>query len=1410
MRALTRFSPIRQRPAVALALMLAASLFVSGLSPLSRAPKAAAQPVAEWELVPFGDSGWSYKQVDWEAESGFEAPTYSTAGFSAGTAPFGSTGTCAVAATVVTPWDINKDLLLRREIRIPPGQLGVYVKVVVDNDVTVYWNGSTIESRTHENCAQPTSPFVITIPPSQLSADGQNLLAIRARDRGLEAFLNIQVTYTREPGLYDGQTYGSCAGGLDAQSPTGCQSDPVNSATGAFVTHATDATLHGGQLPFVLSRSYTSADATVGPLGRGWTHSYAASLTEYENGDVLVRNEQGQQVYYTKDGSDYVPDPGGRSVLTKTSTLYKLARRDGSELRFDLSGRLTEIRDRSGNTQTLAYDGQGRLASVTDSASRTVTFTHNTDGRLTGIDLPGGRTASYSYTSGLLTQVTDLRGNTIGYDYDAAGRLTKITNQASATVVENVYGSNGRVASQKDSFGNESTFSWNATTKTASMTDARGKVWRDIYASNVLVERIDPEGNSTKFGHDDDLNLNSVTDPEGNQWRMTYDADGDLASRIAPAPLSFTESFISDANHNVTSATDARGKITTFTYDAAGRLTKITRPGGIETSLGYGASGSVTEVTDPRGKTTSFVYDASGRLTSVEDPAGAKTTFAYDSAGRLTSMVEPRGNETGATPSDYEWTFAYDAADNRTSQTDPVGNETTQTFDLVGRLKTRTDAQGHTTTWSYNAAGELAKVTAPDGTETSYGYDDSGNLVTRTDAEGHVTTYAYDDANRLVRVTSPGGKFWTYTYDGLGRVIKVIDANGNSTAAPDDGRTSLAYDKAGRVTSLDYSDGSTLSFEQLAAVTDITYSEPTPTVDFTHDPAGNRTAMSDRFGTESRIFDDLGRLTRITRGGDVFRYAYDAAGNVTSRIYPDGREIAYTYDDQGRLATVTEGSATTSYTYDAAGHLTRVDYPNGVIEARTWDRARRLSEVRHKKGSTTLWFATYERDDAGNPTKITSTDGVATYKYDQLDRLTEVCYQTACTLPTDPFIRWQYDDVGNRTTEQRPLGATSYTYDQDDRIATAVAATGTTTYAHDANGNLVRAGDRRFAYDAANRVSVVADGERTVTYAYDGEGKRIKKEEGLLTLSETEQLQTTTYSWDPNAALPLLIDERPGATDARRQYAYGLGLLSLRTGGENHYYHEDGIGSIAGVTNSSGEKEWSYSYEPFGAKRTETPAGLDAPANPMRFTGQYLDGATGLYHLRAREYDSQLGRFTQTDPLAPALSDPYVSAYVYTNNRPLYLVDPSGLRGQQGGGPGVLDILNEMFTNPWQSWWEGKDLVPTWFWWVEGAAAGGALLCIVASGLCTAAVSAAIATGQQTLAITGHAISRAVERGVTLAQIERVIQTGQRIIYHHQGVWKTGYYDAASRLFVATKGGTVITVITDVPPQYLTNLTGGG
>jgi RHS repeat-associated protein len=105
--------------------------------------------------------------------------------------------------------------------------------------------------------------------------------------------------------------------------------------------------------------------------------------------------------------------------------------------------------------------------------------------------------------------------------------------------------------------------------------------------------------------------------------------------------------------------------------------------------------------------------------------------------------------------------------------------------------------------------------------------------------------------------------------------------------------------------------------------------------------------------------------------------------------------------------------------------------------------------------------------------------------------------------------------------------------------------------------------------------------------------------------------------------------------------------------------HHDGLGSITDISSLAGDSvSWS-TYEPFGQLRSAgTVAG--APVDPFAFAGQQLDAPSGLYHLRARQYDPATGRFTATDPVGLPIGDPYVASYVYANQNPVVLTDPSG------------------------------------------------------------------------------------------------------------------------------------------------------
>ena len=68
-----------------------------------------------------------------------------------------------------------------------------------------------------------------------------------------------------------------------------------------------------------------------------------------------------------------------------------------------------------------------------------------------------------------------------------------------------------------------------------------------------------------------------------------------------------------------------------------------------------------------------------------------------------------------------------------------------------------------------------------------------------------------------------------------------------------------------------------------------------------------------------------------TDDGKGYGYEYDAAGNLTRVVSPEGnQEAAYTYDLCGNILTYTDAmNRTTHYRYDLRKHLLQVLRPAG-------------------------------------------------------------------------------------------------------------------------------------------------------------------------------------------------------------------------------------------------------------------------------------------------------------------------------------------------------------------------------------------------------------------------------------------------------------------------------------------------
>lgn len=115
---------------------------------------------------------------------------------------------------------------------------------------------------------------------------------------------------------------------------------------------------------------------------------------------------------------------------------------------------------------------------------------------------------------------------------------------------------------------------------------------------------------------------------------------------------------------------------------------------------------------------------------------------------------------------------------------------------------------------------------------------------------------------------------------------------------------------------------------------------------------------------------------------------------------------------------------------------------------------------------------------------------------------------------------------------------------------------------------------------------------------------------------------------------------------------------------------DDQIGSTRAITNSSGTKEATYTFDPYGNVLSCTGAtvtiggtnkctGTISVSNPFDFQGQYRDDESNLYYLRARYYDPTTAQFLSVDPLVSATRSPYG----YAAGNPLNLSDPSGRCG---------------------------------------------------------------------------------------------------------------------------------------------------
>ncbi|MFD4833225.1 polymorphic toxin type 43 domain-containing protein [Streptomyces uncialis] len=943
-------------------------------------------------------------------------------------------------------------------------------------------------------------------------------------------------------GIPDDQTYGcapECASlSTGFSQPQAQRGASVNTATGAFSGVFTDAQQPsvGGGLD--ITRRYSSDNTATGSLGQGWTLPWDARLATDAAGNVTYTSESGARYPFVKkpDGTFTAPPTVRSSLKSHADGTYSLTTPDKRTLNFNADGRLTSVRNRSGQGPAYSYTA-GRLSSVTDAAGRTSTATYSGD-LLSRIQLADGRRVDYAYTGGRLTGVTGTDGKQITYGYDSAGRLDSVQDAALHYPVRNTYDPQGRVSRQKDALGHETAYTYRAGETDTVAPD--GGVWTDVHVRNYLLVQYDPFGNRTSYNYDHTANLVRAADPLGNATWYTYDAASRLKTETSPSGA--REQYTYTADGNLSKSTDAEANATTYTY-TSDLLTSVTDPLGNTTTFTYTTAGQLASETDPLHKTTTYAYDTAGNRTSATSPTGAKTTWGYDASGRMTSSTDARGNAPGADPAAFTTRYTYDDADRTLTTTDPKGRITSRGYDAAGNLTSLTDPAAKVTSYAYDAANRPTGVTDPANHTTRQTHDVMGRLASATDAEGGRTTYAHDKAGRMVSTTTARGNTagadaarftWTYGYDTAGNNTTVTDPLGHTTA------TAYTADR------------------RPASVTD-----PLGGVQkYTYDSMGNVLRTTDAMNRITiNTYNAANRLaTSRDRVSNTVTYAYDAAGRLSTETSPLGNRTTYTYDDDGRLTGTVEPRGNTTGA-DPAQYTWRTSYdPAGNATGRT-----------DPLGNTTT--TTY--DAVGNTTGSTDARGKTTsYTYDDLDRLTKV------TAPDGGITDLAYDVVGNMTSRRdAKQHTTTYAHDRTGRLTRITDPLNrSTAYAHDAEGNRTTVTNARghtitSTFDARSQPTrtTYSDGTPTVTHTYDATGR-------ITAVADGTGTRTLTYDAEDR---PLTITA-PGATNPFKYTYNSDGTVKTRTypSGYAISYAYDADGRI--TTQTTAGKAITYGWDQAG------------------------------------------------------------------------------------------------------------------------------------------------------------------------------------------------------------------------------------
>lgn len=784
---------------------------------------------------------------------------------------------------------------------------------------------------------------------------------------------------------------------------------------------------------------------------------------------------------------------------------------------------------------------------------------------------------------GSMASFTDEYGNQITYTYDASGKLQRMADAAgSGRYIDVTWGGDGRIAS---------------------LTDNGSRILKYFYetGSGTLTSFSDPVASSDSSQRTTYYNYVSgrfgpVLSRIEDRWHrivseIEWYANGKLKS--------YTEGQFDPANPStsvgeryvyayITASPPYAGGVTktdsfamrTYLYDGSGLVD--------DPATSYDAVGQV-ERESASGRASGYTYDGNGRLLTVtQSPNGvaAQTvvwTYSYDLTfpDKVASII-PK-DIYGTARSDWAgWAYVYNVAGGNAPgalsnvfriRSDKTTRDQVATFsyDTKGHLLTFTDDNSLGGSYSYNSVGDLTSF-YEDGVQTTIGYDPIGRPTSSTAGDGGVTTYVYDASGRVTSVvlpkptaTSPLNFAWTITYDNYDAATGLVFTN--------------VTDPNGRVTK--------------------TGSDALGHVIQTIDAAGNVTTFTYQYGLLKRITDANGNATT---------YTYNGNRELSATTFPEGATETYNISNGLLLSMTDRKGQTISSTYDGVGRVTRITYV-GVLDPYGSSVGQEFSYagqnlafiVDHTPAAATTyqytydssWRRTVETIFGGEKTtytyvsspwpsrqvqsfKIEPSTGTpwnpqtVTYGYDGGDRVNSISWNW---IPSGSFS-FIYTPTGEYSRITFPNGQTrNYSYDNQGRL--------TNVTNNDPGGGILASFTYGYDFDWGTNANTML-GQRTSVFVSAAAGTNLElgttkyRYDSLYELTRVDHPSGQFETWTYDA-----IGNRTSANGIAYEYykngqnpLNGNRLRTDRPGWPDMLY--DASGNLKGPSNLPNTYGWDY------------------------------------------------------------------------------------------------------------------------------------------------------------------------------------------------------------------------------------------